>query len=276
MRSLRSLTVGSAAAAALLIGTITVCQLPAQDSTSRPRTPSGSGAQPPAPQPPTSQPATPPADSPFESLEERAAYAVGLNMGRQIKALRDEGVALDPDVILRGMRSALGESEALLDDAQVAQTLRDLNDFRRELRVRKQAEDRQRNLDAGEAFLVENAKKEGVVTRESGLQYRVVQAGTGPSPEATDAVRFHYTGKKIDGSEFESSRGGAPLERPLTALVKGWQEALPLMKKGAVWELYLPANLAYGDGGRPPLVGPGETIIYEIELLEVVPRGVPK
>lgn len=235
------------------------------------QSPTSKPGQAPSSQPRTTSPRDP--SSPLERLEGRAGYSVGLRLGRQLATFEDEGVEIDFDSIVAGIRDGMAGKNALGTDQAVGQALQELTQLRRELRKRNEEERRLGHLAAGEAFQKEFGKKTGAVTLVSGLQYRVIRAGSGESPQSKDAVRFHYRGRKVSGEEFETSRGAAALERPLSALLLGWQEALPRMKQGAKWELCIPADLAYGDNGRPPAVEPGETLIYEIELLKVVPRG---
>ena len=122
----------------------------------------------------------------------------------------------------------------------------------------------------GETYLKENAKKEGVKTLPSGLQYKVVKEGSGKSPKATDTVSVHYRGTLIDGTEFDSSiKRGEPAEFPVNRVIKGWTEALQLMKEGDKWMLYIPSHLAYGERGAGGAIGPIETLIFEVELLKV-------
>ncbi|CAM2010713.1 Peptidyl-prolyl cis-trans isomerase [Acanthopleuribacter pedis] len=120
-------------------------------------------------------------------------------------------------------------------------------------------------------FLAENGKKDGVVTTESGLQYRVIVDGRGNSPKATDVVRVHYAGRLIDGKEFDSSyKRGTPAEFPVNGVIAGWTEALQLMKEGAKWEVYIKSDLGYGDRGYPGAIPGGAALIFEVELIEVL------
>ena len=125
-------------------------------------------------------------------------------------------------------------------------------------------------MEAGKNFLAENAKKEGVVTTASGLQYKVLKEGDGPKPSAESNVEVHYRGTLIDGTEFDSSyKRGEPATFPVSGVIAGWTEALKLMPVGSTWELYIPATLAYGTRGAPPVIGPNETLVFEVELITV-------
>jgi len=134
--------------------------------------------------------------------------------------------------------------------------------------LRKEAET---NLAAGNAFLEENKGKPGVVVLPSGLQYKVLEEGTGRTPTATDRVKVHYQGTFVNGEEFDSSyRRNQPAEFQVNRVIAGWTEALQLMKEGAKWQLFIPADLAYGERGRPPSMPPNSTLIFEVELIEVL------
>ena len=140
-----------------------------------------------------------------------------------------------------------------------------------------QAAQAETNKVEGTAFLAENAGREGIVTTDSGLQYEVIEAGSGRSPSETDQVKVHYQGTLIDGTVFDSSyERGEPVTFPVNRVIPGWTEALQLMKEGAKWKLYIPSELAYGETGppargpEPPVIGPNATLIFDVELLEVV------
>jgi FKBP-type peptidyl-prolyl cis-trans isomerase FklB len=125
---------------------------------------------------------------------------------------------------------------------------------------------------AGEAFLAANAKKEGVITTASGLQYKVIKSGTGPSPKATDQVKVHYNGTTIDGNVFDSSvQRGQPAVFPVNAVIPGWVEALQLMKTGDKWQLVIPARLAYGENSPTPAIPPNSVLVFEVELIDIEP-----
>lgn len=126
----------------------------------------------------------------------------------------------------------------------------------------------------GQAFLAKNMQSPGVVTLPDGLQYKVIKAGQGARPAATDTVTVHYAGKLIDGTEFDSSyKRGEPAKFKVNEVIPGWTEALQRMNKGSVWELYIPAQLAYGENGMPPVIGPNQTLIFKVELLDINNKG---
>lgn len=148
-----------------------------------------------------------------------------------------------------------------------------LQNFEKEMQEKMKGESSkaaQANKDAGMAFLAENKKKAGVVELPSGMQYEILKDGTGESPKATDKVTTHYTGTLMDGTVFDSSiERGQPAQFPVNGVIRGWTEALQLMKPGSKWKLYIPSDLAYGDGGSPPKIGPGALLIFEVELISV-------
>jgi len=128
-----------------------------------------------------------------------------------------------------------------------------------------------KNKTDGEAFLATNKTNPGVVTLPDGLQYKVIVEGTGDRPTKNDSVIVHYAGTLIDGTEFDSSyKRGEPISFPVSRVIAGWVEALQLMQKGATWELYIPSNLAYGERGAPPTIGPNETLIFKVQLIDIV------
>jgi FKBP-type peptidyl-prolyl cis-trans isomerase FklB len=171
--------------------------------------------------------------------------------------------------LAKGVRDAVSGGQPLLSETEVRETLRA---YYAEARTKVQEKRKQlaeKNKKEGEAFLAENAKKEGVKTLPSGLQYKVLAEGSGASPSTNDTVVTQYRGTLIDGTEFDSSfKSGKPATFGVTRVIKGWTEALQLMKPGAKWQLYIPSNLAYGDAGTPT-IPPGSTLLFEIELLSI-------
>jgi FKBP-type peptidyl-prolyl cis-trans isomerase FklB len=168
------------------------------------------------------------------------------------------------------LKDSYGGGETLLTEDEVRKTLADFQQkqFSRQAEtMRKLAE---KNKADGEKFLAENAKKEGVKTLPSGLQYKEITPGKGKSPKATDNVTTNYRGTLIDGTEFDSSyKRGQPATFPVSGVIPGWTEALQLMKEGGKWQLFVPSNLAYGEGGEGRVIGPNATLIFEVELISV-------
>lgn len=201
-----------------------------------------------------------------ETWDQKASYALGVNVGSN---LGPNDFLLDPDLFLRGFRDALEGTEAMESD--------EIDSVLRELGAKMQAHaDRQRqaalleNTARSSAFLAMKAKEEGIVKRDSGLLYRELRAGEGESPTAAQAVTVHYRGTLIDGTQFDSTYDrDQPATSPVNGFIPGWVEALQLMKPGAKWELFIPADLAYGADGAPPAIPPGAALRFEIELLEV-------
>lgn len=201
-----------------------------------------------------------------ETWDEKASYALGVNIGSN---LAPDDLLLDPDLLLRGFKDALEGTEAMESD--------EIDNVLRELGARMQAHaDRQRraallqNTARSSAFLAMKANEEGIVKTDSGLLYRELRAGEGESPTADQAVTVHYRGTLIDGTQFDSTYDrDQPATSPVSGFIPGWVEALQLMKPGAKWELFIPADLAYGAHGSPPAIPPGAALRFEIELLEV-------
>jgi len=207
---------------------------------------------------------------PFKDDKEKASYALGLSLGNNWKRLEIQPGDLDFDQLGRGVKTVLGGDKPLLTEQEGAEILKK---FQQDLTARQQERRKQlgeKNKKEGEAFLAENKTKPGVIELPSGLQYKVITEGTGPMPKATDTVVAHYRGTLLDGTEFDSSYSrNQPLTRQVTGLVKGWQEALQLMKTGSKWQLFIPPGLAYAEHGSPPKIGPDATLIFEMELLSI-------
>lgn len=203
----------------------------------------------------------------FRNETEKASYAIGLQIARNLKA---QGLPLDVAAFSEGFAVGFSGAPSRLTEEQLQQTLQA---FQQEMMQKQQAAlaaEAAKNKEEGAAFLAANKTKEGVVTLPSGLQYKVIKAGKGKKPTADSTVRVHYTGKLLDGTEFDSSiKSGQPREFPVSGVIKGWTEALQLMEEGAKWELYIPSHLAYGDQGAGRVIKPGATLVFEVELLEV-------
>ena len=203
----------------------------------------------------------------LDSLEARASYGFGVDFATR---LSQQNITLDTDALVQGIRDGSAGTETLLsaDELSAART-EYLTKLRDEL-VAEQNAAAETNLAEGKAFLAENAKKEGVVTTDSGLQYKIIEAGSGATPTANDTVVTHYRGTVIDGRQFDSSYDrDKPATFPVGGVIKGWTEALQLMKVGAKWQLYVPSELAYGATKRSEEIQPNSTLIFDIELLEI-------
>ena len=207
--------------------------------------------------------------------KDKASYAIGLNMG---KTMRRDSVDVDPTILLRGMKDGLSDSKTpLLTDEEMRTALVTLQAEVRKAQQEKLQVLSETNKKAGDAFLEENKAKEGVVALPSGLQYKVLQEGTGPKPTAGDTVVCNYRGTLIDNTEFDSSaKHGKPATFPVNGVIKGWTEALQLMPVGSKWQLFIPPDLAYGPRGAGPTIGPNATLIFEVELLSIEPKAEPK
>jgi FKBP-type peptidyl-prolyl cis-trans isomerase FklB len=199
--------------------------------------------------------------------KDKVSYAIGLNIG---KSMKQEGLDINPDALAAAMKDVFAGAKAQLTDEEVQQVMQD---FQKKMMAKQMAareEGLGKNKAEGEKFLADNKKKEGIKTTASGLQYKVITAGTGKTPKATDTVKTHYRGTLINGTEFDSSyKRGEPAEFPVNGVIKGWTEALQLMKEGAKWQLFIPSELAYGERGAGRDIGPNSTLIFDIELISV-------
>jgi FKBP-type peptidyl-prolyl cis-trans isomerase FklB len=234
------------------------------------------GQQTPAAKPPAAsvaktRRATPAAKTPaplaLTTQKDKFSYALGMNLGASFKK---QSVAVDPNILARGMKDALAGGKTALTEEQARATLMEVQT---EVR-KKQQEEMQAAGEAskkeGAAFLAANKSKEGVVTLPSGLQYKTLTQGTGPKPTASDSVVCNYRGTLINGTEFDSSyKRGQPATFPVGGVIKGWTEALQLMPVGSKWQLFIPSNLAYGERAPGPEIGPDSTLIFEAELLSI-------
>lgn len=196
--------------------------------------------------------------------EDKLSYSLGLMIG---KRMLQNYESLDFDVMLKAMQAGYGNGETAMTEA-------DADKFLRAFAKEQQSKAAAAAKEKGEKFLAENKAKEGVKVTDSGLQYEVVKAGTGDKPKPTDQVKVHYRGTLLDGTEFDSSYSrNQPATFPLNRVIKGWQEGLQLMSPGAEFTFYIPADLAYGSNGAGGNIGPNETLVFKVELLEVNPKA---
>lgn len=205
---------------------------------------------------------TPPS---FDSVEAQASYGIGLQIGQQ---LQESGLTgLLPTALLAGLCDAMeGNTPAVPVDV-IHRALQEVHEKADKVRIERQ----QDLVKEGKKFLEDNAKRDGVTTTESGLQFSVLQAGNGPIPSRQDLVRVHYTGRLVDKTVFDSSvERGQPAEFPVSGVIPGWIEALSMMPVGSKWELYIPHNLAYGERGAGATIPPFSALVFEVELLEIL------
>jgi len=211
--------------------------------------------------------ATAPKAEILKTETEKVSYIIGTQIAGNFKS-QDIEVSLES--LMMGLKDALEGKKLVLGQEEMQEVYKAWQGKMRAKQAAKQAKEATENLVAGTAFLEANKAKEGVKVLPSGLQYKVVKEGTGNTPTADDKVKTHYRGKLIDGTEFDSSyKRNQPAEFPVKGVIKGWTEALQLMKEGGKWELYIPASLAYGQRGRPNIPA-NSTLVFEIELLEIV------
>lgn len=207
-----------------------------------------------------------PAEPKLDSEIAKVSYGIGANIGSRF----GDDLPLDVDAFSAGVRDALEGNELKMSEEDIMATLQSYQQKQLAARQAEAEEEGEANLKAAEAFFAENAKKEGVQTTESGLQYLVVEAGDGDMPSADDTVEVHYKGTLLDGTEFDSSyKRGETVSFPVSGVIPGWTEALQLMSEGAKWKLFIPSDLAYGAGGAGQMIGPNAALVFEVELIDV-------
>ncbi len=198
---------------------------------------------------------------------DKVSYGIGVQIGQNFK---QQGVEIKIESLIRGLKDALAGGKLELTQQQIQQVMTSFSQKMMAKRQEQQKLEAAKNIAVGKAFLEANKAKEGVKVLPSGLQYKILKEGTGKSPTAEDKVRTHYRGTLIDGTEFDSSyKRNKPAEFAVKGVIKGWTEALQLMKEGGKWELYIPPNLAYGERGNRGIPG-NSTLIFEVELLEIL------
>jgi FKBP-type peptidyl-prolyl cis-trans isomerase FklB len=192
----------------------------------------------------------------LKNQKEKVSYIIGMDIGGNLKR---QLIDVDPSIFAKGIKDALSGEKPLLTEQEIQETM-----------IAFQREVMEKQKKRGEAFLAENKNKEGVKTLPSGLQYKVIKAGTGKIPKLNDTVATHYRGILIDGTEFDSSyKRGQPATFLVSGVIPGWIEALQLMEEGAKWQLFIPSNLAYGERGAGGIIGPNATLIFEMELISI-------
>jgi FKBP-type peptidyl-prolyl cis-trans isomerase FklB len=239
------------------------------------QTQAASPAQPPAAksqQTPAKKPASAPATKTLKPLTldtqaDKASYAIGMSFGA---SLRQQPFLINFEALIGGLKDSLDGKKTLLTEDEEKAVIATLQADMRKKQEEKMAQAGEGNLKQGQDFLAANKSKAGVVTLPSGLQYKILQAGTGPKPTPTDSVVCNYRGTLINGTEFDSSyKRGQPATFPVSGVIKGWTEALQLMPVGSKWQLFVPADLAYGARGAGANIGPNSTLIFEVELISI-------
>jgi FKBP-type peptidyl-prolyl cis-trans isomerase FklB len=206
-------------------------------------------------------------ESILKTQKDKESYAIGMDIGRKLK---QQQIELNPEAISQGIWDSLTDGKTLMTEEEYRDAM---TAFTNKMKQKQEAQMKgmsDKNKQEGETFLADNKKKESVVTTASGLQYKVITEGTGASPKSTDTVSVHYKGTLINGKEFDSSyRRGQPASFPVNGVIKGWTEALQLMKVGSKWQLFIPSELAYGERGAGRDIGPNSTLIFDVELLSI-------
>jgi len=202
----------------------------------------------------------------LKTKKDKVSYAIGLDMGNNLKK---SDLEIDPDILARAIKDVMSGGKTVMTDQEAKETLMALQ---KEIQAKQQERNKalgEKNKKDGDEYLAKNKKKAGVKTLPSGLQYKVITEGKGKSPKASDTVTVNYAGTLIDGTEFDSSyKRGQPVSFPVGGVIKGWTEALQLMKEGSKWQLVIPADLAYGEQGRPG-IPPNSVLIFDVELLSI-------
>lgn len=208
----------------------------------------------------------------LETEQQKLGYALGMDLARSLENAKGE---IDTAALKRGIDDAFSGAEPLMDEQARDEVKTAVAKRLQEKALKEQQEASSANLEKGKAFLAENGQREGVTTTESGLQYEVITEGEGENPTAQDKVKVNYKGTLIDGTVFDSSYDrGEPVSFPLANVIKGWTEGVQLMKPGAKYKFFIPPELAYGERGAGNRIGPNETLVFEVELLEV--ESAPK
>ena len=253
----------TALAVSMLLASASGQQPAAKTAPVKPKTPATSAAKPAAKTPAKTGAQTPLV---LKTDEQKFSYALGMNLGT---SLQKQAVKVDPAILARGLKDALAGKTQMTEEEARAAIMAVQTALRKKMEEGRQAASGM-NKQEGDAFLAANKTKDGVTTLPSGLQYKVLKAGSGPKPSASDSVVCNYRGTLINGKEFDSSyKRGEPATFPVNGVIKGWTEALQLMPVGSKWQLFVPPDLAYGDRGAGADIGPGATLIFEVELMSI-------
>jgi FKBP-type peptidyl-prolyl cis-trans isomerase FklB len=210
-------------------------------------------------------------DLTLTSQKDKVSYIIGLDVGSRLKS---QSIDVDQSIFARGLKDGIAGNKPFLSEEEIRATMTSFNEELKKKHDEEVKKTAAKNKEEGEKFLAENKKKEGVVTLPDGLQYKIIKEGDGPKPKETDTVTVNYVGKLVNGTEFDSSvKRGQPATFPVNGVIAGWKEALPMMKVGSKWELFIPPQLAYGEKGAGAVIGPDSTLIFEVELLSIKEPG---
>jgi len=217
-----------------------------------------------------------PLPAPLETAEAKAAYGIGRQIGRDLSRGGFDTQTLDLQSLLLGIQDSIDSKESRVSQEQFQAAIIQVQQVAQQKMQQKMSAVAEKNRQDGPKFIAKYKALDGVKSTASGLLYKVLKEGTGPSPSETDVVKTHYRGRLVDGTEFDSSyKRNEPAAFPVNQVIAGWTEALKMMKVGDKWQLVLPAELAYGTQGSPPEIGPDAVLIFDIELLEILPPAAP-
>ena len=241
-------------------------QAPAGSSATPPgKAPASGPAKAPAAQAPGAQGTAP--DSPLKTEKEKRSYAIGMEMGKGVKA---QQLDVDPAILMQGLKDALSDAKSQMSEDELRQVITALQQDIRQKQIQAQQAAAVENKTKGDAFLADNAKKQGVVALPDGLQYKILTPGQGKKPGENDTVLCNYKGTFLDGTVFDSStQAGKPVPFEVKNVIPGFKEVLQLMPVGSKWQVFIPSNLAYGERGAGGVIGPNATLIFEIELVGI-------
>jgi len=198
--------------------------------------------------------------------KDKVSYGIGVGVAKTLKA---QGIDVNLDLVVKGLRDALSAQKLLMSDEEINSIMSALQQEVNQKQMQERAKLADDNKKAGDAFLVDNGKRDGVVTLPSGLQYKVVKAADGKKPTDADTVSCNYKGTLIDGTEFDKSQAGQPATFQVGGVISGFREGLKLMPVGSTWQFFIPANLAYGERGAGNVIGPNTTLVFEVELVSI-------
>lgn len=210
----------------------------------------------------------------LKTKEDKVSYSIGSDLGINLKK---QGIAINPAIFSKGVADGMSGGKLLMTEEEMKDVLRDFEKEMMEKRTHEMNKQAEENKQKGEAFLKENKAKKDVVTLASGLQYKIIKPGTGIKPKKEDTVTVEYTGRLLNGEVFDSTeKAGKPVSFKLTQVIPGWTEALQLMPAGSTWEVYIPSKLAYGSRSVGGAIGPNETLIFNVHLIDVKPEVKPE